>query len=482
IDSSRFRLYPMTSRDLFVVDMLLGLIDPVALLATIPTVGILLGCALRSPGSIPLGLVGLILFLVTNIALSRYVYHLIGALFANRRLKELIAVLIFLLLFMPQFFFSYRERQARSGTHGQHQEQDLSKLEERARAIYRYIEWLPPGLAARSLTGNRAASVPADSPGSGALALAVALAFASGCIALSYRATDNEYYGRKPVWSKLSRKKQPVAASKAEPVARAAGAGVARSAGGIERVVPWLSAESAAVFEKDMRYIARSPRATLVFLAPILSSAIFLLRAGPGSTTGYLGQYRLAAPILFVMLMGSQLTLNCFCLDWDGARLYFISPVGGRKVLIGKDTALLVLVSVQVAAIVVGLCLFGGPPTVSELVNAALVFVISVPIVLAVGNLVSVMHPRGMDFSKMYGRSSSGGAQLLAFVLFPAIFVFIAIGPLLAYITGADFATYIVWVVEAIVSLLAYVQLLSRAGDWLDHHPERFMTSLLGPR
>jgi hypothetical protein len=92
------------------------------------------------------------------------------------------------------------------------------------------------------------------------------------------------------------------------------------------------------------------------------------------------------------------------------------------------------------------------------------------------------MHPRGMDFSKMYGRSSGGGAQLLAFILFPAIFIFIAIGPVIGYITGADVGIYIVWVVEAVVSLFAYVQLLSRAGDWLDRHPERFMSSLLGPR
>src|SRR5215831_396444 len=98
----RFRQYPLSTRELFAVDLALGAFDPVALLAYPALASVLAGALLRSPGNMPLAVVSMGTFAAFNVILSRYLHRLINLLLSSRKRREVVAVLIFLILLSPQ--------------------------------------------------------------------------------------------------------------------------------------------------------------------------------------------------------------------------------------------------------------------------------------------------------------------------------------------------------------------------------------------
>ncbi|MGH9764762.1 MAG: hypothetical protein ACREDR_46540, partial [Blastocatellia bacterium] len=317
LNVSRFRIYPLGTRSLFLIDMMLGLFDPVALLSLILVAGIFTGVVLASPRSAPVAGLGLVAFVAFNIALARYVQRLLAGLFASRRRKELLALFVFLLLLAPQTLIMMRQRPAnRIGKRHANGELELEFAKQRfqdMQAVGRAIRWTPPGVAAAALNPE------ALDFKSEFLILFVGLLFVAGIFALEFNRLASDYQGSGT--KRKARKKRPAKAdqyhpqsdSLLKPMTSQAVGEPARVFGSIEAV---LSPVSAAVFEKDIRYIYRSPRALLIAIAPIVGSVIFILPGSPFNRSAFAGQYRLAGILLYALVVSSQLINNCFAFDW----------------------------------------------------------------------------------------------------------------------------------------------------------------------
>ncbi|MGH9760228.1 MAG: hypothetical protein ACREDR_47145, partial [Blastocatellia bacterium] len=164
--------------------------------------------------------------------------------------------------------------------------------------------------------------------------------------------------------------------------------------------------------------------------------------------------------------------------DWHGAKLYFTSPARGRSILIGKNLAISACVTIQALVIAGAFSLFSGPVTLTGTVNAVFVFAIVLPINLAIGNYLSVMYPRGIDFSKIYGRSYSGVSALIGLAALPGLLLVLGIGPVLGWLLGSHLIVYGVFAAEMLLALGVYAVNLKRSGVLLEGRPEQFLEGL----
>jgi ABC-2 type transport system permease protein len=485
-DIERFRQYPLSTRDLFVIDLALGSFAPVSLLVYPAIAAVLAGCVARSSANLPLGIISIALFTVFNVVLSRYAHRLISALLSNRKRREIIAVLIFLLVLTPQVFISLtsRDRSRSVVEHNSNPTQTIDKTEKRIQAVGDYLAWLPPGVAARNLrTGTEAVSL------TNWLALLAAAGFVFGIGSLEYSRLIKDYYGRTPRSVRLPRRIPQTNRSAVRegalfeagqpPIQHDPSAGRISRFSLLELFLPWLEPATTAVLEKEIKYLYRSPRAFLIFIGPLLGTIIFIMPMGLGSITARADNYRLAIIVLYSIILDTQFFSNSFGFDWHGAKLYFLAPVKGSSVLIGKNLAAICIMSVQIVVIMVIFSVFNGRFNPVALLNAGFAFAIAAPLSLALGNYLSVLYPRAVDFSKVYGRSYSSISQFVMFLDIPLMAVIVGAGPLLGWILNSEGVTYAVFGIEAVLAAVVYRVTIGNAGRLMDGRAESFLQSLV---
>ncbi|HKV41819.1 MAG TPA: hypothetical protein VJX67_21625, partial [Blastocatellia bacterium] len=321
LNVSKFRLYPISISKLFAIDLSLGLFDPVTLVLIPPLLAIFIASALRSASSIPIAGFALLIFFIFNLGLSRYVQRLIGTLLASRRRKELFLLLIFLLIMLPQTLVVMGQRESPRARPSYQFQSDAAIKErfEKVKAVAKYLAWVPPGLAAISIGEDRGMHF-----GRQALSILLALMFTCAALGLEHRALDRDYYGKVSGIQLLVARIRAALGGSAVPGPRSglkirggggeiAGSATQTAVGQpkslpsvLERLFPWLAPASIAIFEKDIKYIYRSPRAILMFVAPIIGSLIFVVPGSPLASGSVGAQYRLAGLVLYALVLGSQ--------------------------------------------------------------------------------------------------------------------------------------------------------------------------------
>jgi hypothetical protein len=506
-DIEKFRQYPLSTRELFAIDLALGSFDVVAFLAYPSLAAIILACAARSRATLPMALFSIALFTAFNIVLSRYIHRLISALLANRKRREIIAVLIVLLLFAPQIMVSLTSHRRSTDTidgHGS-ANQTIDLTRKTVTVAGEYLAWLPPGLAARNV------AVRIDGIGIMAwLALLAAAGFTIAAGWAEYGRLIHDYYGRAPRRGRRRAPRSHEAAgaqgqgreflepgdglAHAEPVVgqekgaswqlalqrrgRGGTAGISRFSV-LEKLLPALPPATSAILEKEIKYFFRSPRAFLIFIGPLLGTIIFIMPGQVGSLTSKAQSYRLAIIVLYSVLLDTQFFSNAFGFDWHGAKLYFMAPITGKSVLIGKNMAATSIMVAQVIAIAMLFRIFTGQLELRAIVDAVFAFAIGAPLSLVVGNYLSILYPRAVDFSKIYGRSYSHLSQFVLLIDLPLMAVVVGAGPVLGAILDSLSVTYAIFSVETVIAIVVYAATLGSAGRLMEGRAESFLQSLV---
>ena len=293
---------------------------------------------------------------------------------------------------------------------------------------------LPPGLAADAI-----AQVSHDQflPGFSSLLLLSALALAVGC--LLHLRLHKQFRGEN-----LSE---------------------AGTHGGLEKVqgrmlgwnLPGLSPAVAAVFEKEVRYLARSGPMLLTLVMPIFVLVIF--RLGPMSSlrgTSFLSR----APSMafpgaagYALLMLTNLVYNNFGGDAGGIQFFYGSPVRFRQIVLAKNlTHASILLFDTVLAWLAAALLYGRPAldvTIATL--AGLLF--AVPVNFTAGNLLSLYSPKKLDFST-FGRQRASQMTVLASLGVQIVVVGIGVG---AFVTANHYGS--LWIAALIFLGLAAISL-----------------------
>lgn len=115
---SNFRLYPISDKKLLFLDLFSGATDLTSLSLYLPLLGILIGSIIISPLYSPILIILFALFILFNIALSRYLQRILEKLFAHRRIKEIMVFIVLFIFisisFAPMIFFRQEMRQTQS--------------------------------------------------------------------------------------------------------------------------------------------------------------------------------------------------------------------------------------------------------------------------------------------------------------------------------------------------------------------------------
>ena len=384
-DSSELLRFPLTYRSYFLVRLAYGFFDPASALGTVGLAGVLLGITIARPLLAPWALFVLAAFGLFNLVLMQMVFAWLERWLAQRRTREIFGVLFILIMLSFQLIGPIIQHYNR----GSHPE-----LGRAVQIAARVQGVLPPGVAADAIA--QVSQGHALSGMESFLVLA-GLTFIVGYL-LHFRIRA-QFHG--------------------ENLSEAAARPATKQAQGLQVgwELPGFSQSVAAVFEKEMRYLARSGPMLLTLIMPVFMLLIF--RFGAMNSLRHSHAFSRTPDMAFpgaaayALLVLTNLVYNSFGGDGGGMQFFYASPVQFRQILLGKNLthAAIVIANTFLAWLAVSY-LYGRPHlTVTIATFAALLF--ATPLNFTAGNLLSVYSPKKRDFST-FGRQNVSQTTVLA--------------------------------------------------------------------
>ena len=384
-DSSDLLRYPLTYRSFFLIRLAYGFFDPASALGCFALFGILLGAGVARPALLPWVLLVVVTFGLFSLVLMQTVFAWVERWLAQRRTREIMGVLFILFLLSFQLIGPTMERLE----HKPHPE-----LERTAQIIARVQVLLPPGLAADAIARVSHAEY---AIGFTSLLILGTITVAIGCLLhlrlrAQFRGENLSEAGARPA------------------VAQVQGLQVGWN-------LPGFSQSVGAVFEKEMRYLARSGPMLLTLIMPVFMLIIF--RIGPMNPMRPSNQFSRMPDMAFpgaaayALLVLTNLVYNCFGGDSSGIQFFYAAPVTFRQIVLGKNlTHASILIANTALAWIAVTYLYGTPRlAVSIATLAGMLF--AAPLNFTAGNLMSIYSPKKRDFAT-FGRQNVSQTTVLA--------------------------------------------------------------------
>ncbi len=383
-DSGDLLRFPLTYRSYFLIRLAYGFFDPASALGSVGLFGILIGVTFARPLLFPWTLLVLLTFALFNLVLMQTVFAWLERWLAQRRTREIMGVLFILVMLSFQLIGPIVERI------GKKPHPEFSRAAEIAAQVQAL---LPPGLAADAIAQTSHAR------------------FVTGFMSLLFLAALTMAIGS---LLHLRLRAQFRGENLSEVAARPAVAQVQGLQVGWN--LPGFSQSVAAVFEKEMRYLARSGPMLLTLIMPIFMLLIFRLGPMNPMRSNYLSRTPdMAFPgaAAYALLVLTNLVFNSFGGDAAGIQFFYASPVNFRQIVLGKNlTHASILIANTAFAWIAVTYLYGAPHlAVSIATVAGLLF--AAPLNFAAGNLLSIYAPRKRDFST-FGRQNVSQTTVLA--------------------------------------------------------------------
>ncbi len=425
-------LYPISDGELFVVELLLRLTTALEMLLVLAGTGIGLALNPAVPRWLPAP--ALLIFVVFNLFLSTGVRSLLERLLAIRRVRELVVLLMVTCGALPQLL----------GTSG------------RGRALKRLFSshqsvLLPWAAAAHLALGSQ---------------VAAALAILGAATAAAY------VFGRLQFRRGLR-----------FDMAAARSAGSAGSGRFTDRLYAWPAAlfrdPLAALVEKELKTLARSPRFRVVFLMGFSFGAIIwwpLMRGGHSVPGGL--SYPVVVSGYAMILLAEVAFWNQFGFDRSAAQLYFSAPPPFSLVLRAKNLAGMTFVMLEIVLILLVCALLRVPLPLENIVQAILVTLVFSLYFLSVGNLSSVYQPRPANPEHSYGRSSAGRFQVYMLLLFPVMVAPVALAYVAAWYLESRALFYEILALDALAGAVCYYFATHAAVAAAETRREEFLAAL----
>jgi hypothetical protein len=417
IDLQRLMHLPVAIGPIFVINYLASHLA-LSLVVCVPLMlGLAIGLAV-SRGPAMLLLVPLALGMVSMV--TAWTYHLRGwltAMITNpRRRRAIIMGLtlgIVLVVQVPNLYFSLARPGGRSSAGATTTEEirrqraaRQGRLKENVLIAQAVIPplWLPAG--AQALAEGH--SLPA--------LLGALGCFAIGALGLerAYRATLRFYRG--DGGAKVPSKSQSARKAKAYRASAKSGARF------VERRLPWLPEQSAALALASFRSMVRAPEVKIAWATSLLMpgiAAAFFLRSAPRITDSAKPFIVTAIAALSIFML-VQFLSNQFGFDRDGFRALILFPAERRDILLGKNVAALPLVMGGNLFLVTGT---GAWLRLPLLASVATLFQLATMVMLAglAGNVLSILFPYRVSAGSLKP-TKMPGASMLVFVVFQLLF------------------------------------------------------------
>ena len=181
--------------------------------------------------------------------------------------------------------------------------------------------------------------------------------------------------------------------------------------------LPGFSQSVAAVFEKEMRYLARSGPMLLTLIMPMFMLLIF--RLGPMNPMRHSSSFNRAPDTAFpgaaayAILVLTNLVFNSFGGDSSGIQFFYASPVTFRQILLAKNLTHASILAFNIVLAWLAVSYLYGVPNLAVSVATIAGLLFAAPLNFTAGNLLSIYSPRKRDFST-FGRQNVSQTTVLA--------------------------------------------------------------------
>jgi ABC-2 type transport system permease protein len=435
-DASSLLRFPLTFRAYVLIRIAFGSLEPATALGILWSAGIVAGVTAAQPSLFFYAAPAMLVFAVLNILLGRMIYVWIERWLAQRRTRELLGIVFFLLIICFQFIGPLATRFERKGA------PDVTRYAQQALPLQRI---LPPGLAADSV----AVAVQGHSQRSlGDLAwlfsyALIILWLLNVRLRAQYR---GEHFGEAP-----ARKFK----------------GTAKTETIVGWNIPGVPGPISAIAEKEFHYLARSGPMMFTFIMPLVVLVMFrFTTTKSGASGGILAHASdLAFPVgaAYILLVLTNLVYNCFGGDGAGVQLFFLAPVRFREILMGKNLAHAFLVAFELVLVFAASCFLYRPPslavTVATICGVAFAFLVN----LAAGNLLSLYAPKKIDFGALGRQRASGTTQFASIGIQLAALGLCALAILLARANGKIWIATVIFLFLIAGAAVGYALVLKRA-------------------
>ena len=424
LDLRKLMLYPVPHRKLFALDVMLRATSCTEMLLLLAGAGLGLSRnpALGSGAAAPRIAASILLFILLNLLLATGLRSLLDRLLSRRRVREVLVFVLVMAFALPRLLIV-------AGP-------PLQRLEV-VFANFQTPLW-PWTAAARAMLGDSAA-------GSFAILLAWTL--------LAYA------FGR-PQFERSLRFDER--AAQATPRPDAAPRAASWSARFFRLVSIAAPDPLAAVVEKEIRSLVRTPRFRLVFIMGFTFGLVVWLPVVLGRRTGHpgimAGNFLVLVGLYALLLLGQVSYWNAFGFDRSAAQLWFTAPAPLWQALAGKNLAAALFILLEMLAVTSACLLLRIRIPPAKIFEMFVVLPIAALYILSVGNLSSVHMPRGMNPERVAQGGSARRLQGLLFLFYP-----VALLPvLLAYAARYVFESEI-----AFWSVMAFAGLLGAVFYWI---------------
>ncbi len=431
-DSSDLLRFPLTYRSYFLIRLAYGMFDPASALGTLAVFGTLLGITFARPLLFPWTLLVLLTFAIFNLTLMQTIFAWLERSLAQRRTREILAVVFILAMLSFQLIGPTIEHFERS---------PHPELTHAAQVAARVQSVLPPGLAASAIARALRSEYLAGLTSFlflGIITLAIGL-----LLHLRLRA---QFRGEN-----LSEAPARPTVTQAQTLQ-------------VGWDVPGFSQTVAAVFEKEIRYLGRSGPMLLTLIMPVFMLVIF--RLGPMNPMRQQNFFSRAPDMAFpaaaayALLVLTNLVYNSFGADAGGMQFFYASPVSFRQIVLGKNlTHAFILAANTALAWFAVSYLYGAPrPAVSIATLAGLLF--AAPLNFTAGNLLSMYSPKKRDFAT-FGRQNVSQMTVLASLGVQVVVVAVGVSAFaVARLYQNPWITAAIFLVLAAVTIPLYIMVL----------------------
>ncbi|HKH99608.1 MAG TPA: hypothetical protein VJ999_10905 [Candidatus Sulfotelmatobacter sp.] len=383
-DSSELLRFPLAYRSYFLIRLAYGFFDPASALGSVGLLGILLGVTVARPLLFPWALVVIVTFALFNLVLMQTVFAWLERWLAQRRTREILGVLFILVMLSFQLIGPMVERLQKKPR------PELTKAVEIAAQVQAV---LPPGLAADAMAQ---ASHGEYFVGFTSLLFLGALTTAVGYLLhlrlrAQFRGENLSEAGARPVVEQTQALQ-------------------------VGWTVPGFSQAVAAVFEKEVRYLARSGPMLLTLIMPIFMLLVF--RLGPMNPMRH-SSFLTRAPDMafpgaaaYALLVLTNLVYNSFGGDGGGIQFFYASPVHFRQIVLGKNLTHGAILVANTALAWIAVTFFYGAPALAVSVATLAGLLFAAPLNFTAGNLLSIYAPKKRDFAT-FGRQNVSQTTVL---------------------------------------------------------------------
>ncbi|GAC1356590.1 MAG: hypothetical protein PVS3B1_00250 [Ktedonobacteraceae bacterium] len=405
LDVSKLALFPLTREELMLSLLFSTVLD-------IPTLGLVLVLGAVVAGwalSVPLALLSLLtmlIFYVQLVAISQLVLALLQPILQSRRFRDLSIILI-VLLSSSGYLCQFAVRAFLN--------KDVVNHLEHA-SISPYLQWLPPGMAARAIQqayiGNWGASI----VWLGALVVLSIVFLLLWHLVVERSLTAADSGGTVGGRSKSSRSQMAVATQTG-------------NSNIIKRTIP---PQMYALILKDLKYFWRDPQIKAMFVQSLISIVFLIVYFGFtffNNTSNNqqflttLGPWTVLVAPTLILLSLYTLAYNVLGFERQNLSTLLLFPIEPEYILWGKNIAVFIIGIVEVTILIL---LAAGTTHAWYLTPPAFVIGLSgIGIILGIGNFTSVFFPQKMRFRQRgfqanTNTSAEGGClrSLLSIVAF----------------------------------------------------------------